>query len=403
VHPLLYLYTYTITYIAVLMAESSEEFDQGTDTDGFDMYDDPEELEEPPLVTIESPKQPPPRVENRPQRIRTASAAAVTDRSQRDNADNILYFEKMGLYGIMVAMYSTVIILVFMGTVHWLPMADRLFWLYISIFFSTFFIVALAGGILVRVYKVDVMYTRKTIHFFSFFLPFTLPHMIPFEKTLTTYLLIGCALFLAYAPLIEGVRKNVTSISLAFASFDRKQDRPFTLFWAVTQNFAAFVVMVPISIILAKKMGHPNFITIPIMTVAIGDGVAEIVGRKWGYHKYISRAILTQKEYTRSIEGSMCVFLACLGTILFVAVFGPGEKPWAGWQITIACMTIPLAMTIVEAIAPHSWDNALLLSCGGIGTIIIFTMPEWPKLWESIFLGIIGESRNDMIDVYSEG
>lgn len=290
-----------------------------------------------------------------------------------DSVKNIIWFEHLGIYGTMFLLYLTATILMSMGHYDWLPVADVLFGVYISLFFTIFFLVALIGGLLVEKWGVDVMYTRKTIHFFSFFLPFTLFFIIPFDKTVTTYSLTCCALFLAYVPLVEQFRVNHGVCKIfyyAFISFDRPED-PFTLLWAVSQSFCAFLVMLPIGIILGSVLDAKDFVTIPIMTVAVGDGLAEIVGKNWGDHKFKTNAMCTQKEYTRSIEGCMCVFTSCLVTILLVSlVFSPGV--WNGWQILLACLTLPLSETIMEALAPHSWDNALLLLIGGFGTILIF-------------------------------
>ena len=309
----------------------------------------------------------PPRPVPREQRLR------VKPKVPPDSVKNIIWFEHMGIYGTMFLLYLMATILMAMGQYDWLPMVDGWFGVYIFLFFSIFFIVSLIGGWLVKERGIDVMYTRKTIHFFSFFLPFTLFHIIPFDKTLTSYSLTCCALFLAYVPLMEQFRVNEGIWRIfyyAFISFDRPED-PFTLLWAVSQSFCAFVVMLPISVILDTELGAKEFTAICIMTVACGDGFAEIVGKNWGDHKFKTNAMCTQKEYTRSIEGCLCVFLSCLVTILIVSILlAPGV--WNIWQILLACLTLPISMTVTEAIAPHSWDNALLLLNGGMGTIIIF-------------------------------
>jgi phytol kinase len=302
---------------------------------------------------------------------------------EKHNVKNIIRFEKLGIYGIILLLYTTMSIVVSMGHIHWLPMVDRWFLLYISLFFGIFFFVAVAGGIFVKHWGVNVMYTRKFIHFFSFFLPFTLFHIIPFEKTITTYSLTCCSLFLSYVPLVESFRvdKGVYKIFYyAFLSFDRPND-PFTLLWSVTQSFFAFVVMLPIGIVLSGFLDAKDFVSIPIMTVAIGDGLAEIIGRNFGYHKFRTTAMCTLNEYTRSVEGSLCVFFSCVITILIVSlVLTP--HIWNLLQITIACLTLPLAMTIMEALAPHSWDNALLLLTGGIGTILVFLINPGAEMGE---------------------
>jgi len=299
---------------------------------------------------------------------------------QRENADNILLFEKLGYLGITLVLLATetILVLMFAGT-SWLPMVDPFFALYMFLFFSIFFLVAVIGGYGVSRGWVSVVCTRKVIHFFSFTLPFVLPDFIPFDKTITTYMLTGCAVFIAYIPLIESIRKESTILKLAFLSFDRKED-PFTLFWAVSQSATAFVVILPMNLYTTKVLGYPSFNIIAIMTVALGDGLAEPIGVNFGYHKYKTRAIFTDQIYTRSIEGSLCVFFACLLSILAVTLIPPGHNPWSPLQMCFAILLIPIISTITEAIAPHSWDNALILLVSGLGVIITFHISDLVSL-----------------------
>jgi dolichol kinase len=293
--------------------------------------------------------------------------------------NNVFFFEKIALYGILLLFYGLVTVFVCMGVFDWLPTIDMYFTLYMFLFLGIFFSVSVTCGVLVRHCKVSVTNTRKTIHCFSFFLPFTLFYIIPFQKTLTTYILTFFISFLAYVPLIETFRNHRQSLfgrlmHYAFISFERKEDRPFTLLWAVSQSLMTFLVMTPVGIVLAKVFGAPQFTLIPIITVAIGDGLAEPMGRRFGYHKYMTTAIWTNKEYTRSIEGSMCVFCSCiLAIILATMVIHPGT--WDTVQVLVAFILIPVSMTFTEAVAPHSWDNALMLLVGGGETLFVFSIP----------------------------
>ena len=284
----------------------------------------------------------------------------------------IAIFETLGVLGMVVIMILTNVVLIIMGKVPGMPRPDAWFGLYIGLFFGIFISTAMLGGTLVTYCGLDVMYTRKCIHFFSFFLPFGMFQLIPFEKSVTTYLLTFCATFVAYMPLVDGVRslKFMLPLRIAFSSFDRKQDRPMTLLWAVSQSFSAYISLLPCALVLEKVFGAGNFVMLPLMTVAVGDGLAEIVGRKLGRHKYRTRAMCTRKMYTRSIEGSMCVFWVCFITTLILYFTNPGVWNWV--QFLVAELTIPIVMTVAEAYAPHSWDNAILLGVGGMLPLLVF-------------------------------
>lgn len=282
-------------------------------------------------------------------------------------------FETLGVIGIVFILLLTNIVLIGMGKIEFLPYPDPMFALYISLFFGIFIGVSIAGGSLVVYCNVDVMFTRKFIHFFSFFLPFGLFQLVPFEKTLTTYLLTFCAAFVSYIPLISGIRslKYMLPLRLAFASFDRKQDRPLTLLWAVSQSISAYIALLPTALILENVFHSGKYVMIPLFIVAIGDGLAEIIGRKLGRHKYRTRAMCTSKVYTRSVEGSMCVFLTGVITIMIIHFT---MKRWNWIQTMVAECIIPISMTIAEAYSPHSWDNAFLLAVGGAMTIGVFCL-----------------------------
>lgn len=302
--------------------------------------------------------------------------------AERENVEGVDYdkrqveiFDTLGIFGIIFIIIITNVTLIIMGKVDEIPMPDRYFGLYITLFFGIFTLTALIGGSLVTYCGVDVMYTRKFIHFFSFFLPFGLFQLVPFEKSITTYLLTFCATFVAYMPLIEGVR-NLSFMGfsrIAFSAFDRKQDRPLTLLWAVSQSLSGYISLLPTAVILEQIFKAGKYVMLPLFTVAIGDGLAEIIGRKLGRHKYRTRAMCTRKAYTRSIEGSLCVFITCIITI---AILYKTQDQWNWVQFIVAEITIPIIMTIVEAYAPHSWDNAFLLGVGGILTVGIFCMGE---------------------------
>lgn len=258
-------------------------------------------------------------------------------------------------------------ILILMGRVSWLPIPDGMFWWYLLTFFATFAIVTIVAGAMHRLAEVNISYTRKVAHFFSFFLPFGLFALFPFTKTVTTYALTFCAAFIAFIPMLYGIRTlpHMILLQYAYASFDRREDRPLTLMWAVTQNVFVYAVMLPCAIILEEILDKPSFILIPLVVTGIGDGLAEPVGRAFGRHKYRATAMCARKQYTRSIEGSMMLVLS--GVVVLVVLFALGSM--SAKQLAVGLLIIPVPMAIAEAKSPHSWDNPFLLLVGGVLSI----------------------------------
>ncbi len=290
------------------------------------------------------------------------------------NANFMNALEMVGWSGCAALMFMLANVGILMGRVSWLPVPDTMFWWYLATFFGAFSLVTVGTGAL-RVYGgMNISYTRKIAHFFSFFLPFGLFALFPFAKTPTTYILTFCAAFVAFIPLLHGIR-NIESmwlLRLAYASFDRREDRPLTLMWAVTQNMFVYVVMLPCAIVLEELLHKPEFVLIPLIVTGFGDGFAEIVGRAVGYHKYKASSMCARKLYTRSIEGSMMIVLSGVIVVLILFSWGMMDLPQTG----LALFIIPVPMAIAEAKSPHSWDNPFLLLVGGVLSICVALFPR---------------------------
>ena len=277
-----------------------------------------------------------------------------------------------GWLGATLTLWALVTTLVLMGHFTYLPVPDRLYGIYISLFLAIYTISTVLAGVCNQYLGVNVAYTRKIVHFFSFFLPFGLYVLIPFEKSLTTYVLTFCCAFLAFVPLTEPIRNapGMWFIRMAFASFDRPEDRPYTLVWAVTQNLAVYMVMIPVVLILYRTHAA-ELVIIPLSITGIGDGMAEVIGRPYGRHKYKTTALFTNKVYTRSVEGSMAIVV----TSIMVVTILYATSNLRIVQYLTSLVIIPIPMAITEAISMHSWDNAFLCFVGGCLSIVISLIP----------------------------
>lgn len=78
-----------------------------------------------------------------------------------------------------------------------------------------------------------------------------------------------------------------------------------------------------------------------------GDGIAALVGQKWGKHPY---SILGNNK---TWEGSLAMTLTCYGVSTIVLGFA------YDWQWSVALVSFPIAVvaTILEAISPSGSDN----------------------------------------------
>jgi dolichol kinase len=231
---------------------------------------------------------------------------------------------------------------------------------------AVLYLVAFLCGLLVIRLGVRVNYTRKINHFVLFFLPVFLATIFSFEQSMATVTMTGLILMGSVGVYAEPVRQRVPVIATMFSSFDRPEDRPYTLLWLQTQIAAGYLVIIPLAIMFARQ-GSPELMLIPILINGIGDGLAEPVGVRFGRHRYNVRALHGDRIYTRSIEGSACVLVTgILVILLFHASFTTAQF-WA------AIAMIPIAMTLAEAFSPHTWDTPFLFLTGGVGLLGITT------------------------------
>jgi len=231
------------------------------------------------------------------------------------------------------------------------------FWLNTAVKFFALCLISYGTGSLVFHKDVKVNYTRKINHFAMFFIPMILDSIIPYGKSIEL-LILSCFLTIWILIIyIQPVRSRVHITRRMFLSFDRPEDRPYTLKWLSTQIFAGYVVLIP-AVILFAQTGYRHLIFIPILINGIGDGLAEPVGIKFGKHKYKTKALFSKRTYERSLEGSSCVFIASLAILfLFQSSFSSVEFIWA-------LIVLPIAMTIAEAFSPHTWDTPFLFLTG---------------------------------------
>jgi dolichol kinase len=206
---------------------------------------------------------------------------------------------------------------------------------------------------------VRVNYTRKINHFALFFLPMSMAPYFAFQQTLVTTLMTGSLLMLSLAIYAQPIRERALLLPTMFASFDRPEDRPYTLLWLQTQILAGYAVIIPL-LFAFNRFGVSELMLVPILINGIGDGLAEPVGVRFGRHHYRVRALHGDRTYVRTLEGSACVFVTgVLAVLLFHGSFTTPQLIWA-------LATIPLGMTLAEAFSPHTWDTPFLFLTGGL-------------------------------------
>ncbi len=220
-------------------------------------------------------------------------------------------------------------------------------------------------GCLVYYKNVKVNYTRKIGHFSIFFIPIFAEYFFLDGGNGITSLPFFLSILIVIHP---SVRSKSSFLQRSFLALDRPEDRPYTVRWFYTQAFTTFIAIV-ILVILATELKVDwfgmNLLLIPL--TAIGDGLAEPIGVRFGKHKYRSFSLfpLIKNKYYRTLEGSAAVYISSLFVLLFYRNF------FIISQFTYALLLLPIIVTIAEAISPHTQDSAFLNLSAGIGIILI--------------------------------
>ena len=231
-----------------------------------------------------------------------------------------------------------------------------------------FWLLALMLGKIVYNYQFKVNYTRKIHHFFLLFFPVLLVVYFPYNNEILG--LISSFSFLwTITPFY--LRKYIPTLETCFLSFDRPEDRPFTLIWLITQLFCGLFIGITVAILVEIHFGipWPKIALLVLCLAHIGDGLAEPIGVRFGRIKYKTYALFTKKRYYRTIEGSLAVFIS---SIIVLCGF---SYLFTSQQFVIALITLPLMLMIVEAISPHTWDGPFLTGTSGliVGLILSYT------------------------------
>ena len=206
--------------------------------------------------------------------------------------------------------------------------------------------------------KFKVNYTRKLQHFAAYLAPL----INPFGKHegLIPHLWETLFVMLTFLLLIKPLRENCRFFMLQFNSMDRPEDRPHTLKWIILGNLLpGLLLSVYFQNLFEKVLNVPYLVMIIVIAVSIGDGLAEPVGMYFGKHKYTVPAWNFKRRYTRSFEGSACVFL----TTLIAIIAFRGDFATAR-QFIAALIVLPPLMTFAEAYAPHSMDTPVMMLSG---------------------------------------
>ena len=232
----------------------------------------------------------------------------------------------------------------------------------LAIAYAWVFGVIVSGELLRRWQNLPTTVTRKIIHLFAGFSIFT----VPFYSQAWIALLVSFPMLILI--FLASPRSPVKSLRTMFGVMAREEDYLSGHIWG------PFLYAISINLLVATFTLFPNlipFFIIPALGLTamyLGDGIAPIIGAKYGKHTY------TIRNATRSLEGSISVFIgSLLGAWIcwfFLDVYATGGMPvFDATQTAILSVTCAISATLIEAISPPGYDN---LNVPLLTTLIVF-------------------------------
>jgi phytol kinase len=209
---------------------------------------------------------------------------------------------------------------------------------------------------------IPIYVSRKVIHTFAG--PLFLVCWLLFSNAIySRYLaaVVPIIFVLLFAGIGSGAIKNEEFVRTMSRSGKASELLKGTLFYALVMVVSSILMWyVPVN-----GAGVPQYaIFVPTVflifgPLAGGDGCADMVGRKWGKHKY---KVFAEK----SVEGSLAMFFfSILFTYGLLGIYWLVLNPVYPAAISLIKPLIPilivsLVATIVEAISPKNVDNLLI-------------------------------------------
>lgn len=96
---------------------------------------------------------------------------------------------------------------------------------------------------------------------------------------------------------------------------------------------------------------QPGFVFYPLLTLAVADGLAAIIGERFGKLKYIS------KSDSKTWEGSLTFLISCIICLGVIPAFMAVEAPF---QTLSAVLIASLVLTLGEAVFERGTDNLVI-------------------------------------------
>jgi phytol kinase len=190
---------------------------------------------------------------------------------------------------------------------------------------------------------------------------------LPSDAAAGSFLAAGGVLFVLLA-IVCGLRARAP-FALLFHGHGRATDTPYEGLHVWSSWLLAIY-----GLALAHLLFGMAATRAAALLLGVGDGLGELVGARFGRHRYRVPALGPAAGGWRTLEGSAAVFAGSLAAVLCCY--------WDGSATTLparlmAAATAALAVTVVEAVSPHGADNFTIPVVGGSA---VWLLTRWDLL-----------------------
>jgi phytol kinase len=136
------------------------------------------------------------------------------------------------------------------------------------------------------------------------------------------------------------------------------------------KSLGTFFYAVSIGILVAWfwTINRPQYAALGILVMAWGDGLAALVGQRFGKHPY--KIWENKKSWEGS--GTMALVSLIVSGLIFLSVNGNN------WQTWIVSLSVALVATILEAFSVYGIDNLTVpLGSAALGFLLIELIPHY--------------------------
>lgn len=220
------------------------------------------------------------------------------------------------------------------------------------------------GELLRRLGKYSPSVTRKFIHLGAGFSAFTVPFYSQAWVAIIVALSFLILIFLA------SPKSPIRSLRTMFEVMAREEDYLSGHIWGPFLYAISITVLVSIFTLVPTLTTYFVLPATGLTAMYLGDGLAPIMGAKYGKHRY------TIRRSTRSVEGSIVVFIASLFGAIFCFIFfdwfaSGGAPIFTLWHVVILATVCANVAAIIEGISPAGIDN---LTVPLLTALIVFSV-----------------------------